>query len=122
MAETIEAALTRLRRDGFEHFLSLGRFEQLCRDEGQRWRADGRRSGVAARGGTKAGSASSRTRTRTGTSRLAGFTAWSGDPILIGQIQLVDVPNTSKAKRILETKKDEVINLANTNPALSWCC
>lgn len=43
-----------------------------------------------------------------------GFTAWSSEPILIGQIQLVDVPNPSKARRILETRKDEVINLANS--------
>ena len=38
MAGTIDAALTRLRRDGFGHFLSLQRFEQLSREEGQRWR------------------------------------------------------------------------------------
>jgi hydroxymethylglutaryl-CoA reductase len=43
-----------------------------------------------------------------------GFTSWSDEPILIGQIQLVDVPNTSKARRILEQRKEEVINLANS--------
>jgi hydroxymethylglutaryl-CoA reductase len=43
-----------------------------------------------------------------------GFTSWSSEPILIGQIQLVDVPNTSKARRILESRKEEVINLANS--------
>ena len=43
-----------------------------------------------------------------------GFTSWSDEPILIGQIQLVDVPNTNKARRILEQRKDEVINLANS--------
>lgn len=38
MAGTIDAALTRLRRDGFGHLLSLERFEQLCHDQGQLWR------------------------------------------------------------------------------------
>ncbi|MGD8439838.1 MAG: hydroxymethylglutaryl-CoA reductase, degradative, partial [Holophagae bacterium] len=49
------------------------------------------------------------------TARTAGgYTTSSSEPILIGQIQLVDVPNTSKARQILEQKKDEVINLANS--------
>ena len=43
-----------------------------------------------------------------------GFTTSSSDPILIGQIQLVDVPHTSKARQLLEQRKDEVINLANS--------
>ena len=48
------------------------------------------------------------------TARTAGgFTASSSDPILIGQIQLVDVPHATRARRILEQRKDEVINLAN---------
>ncbi len=48
------------------------------------------------------------------TARLSGgFTTSSSDPILIGQIQLVDVPHPTKARQILERRKDEVINLAN---------
>jgi len=43
-----------------------------------------------------------------------GFTTSSSDPILIGQIQLVDVPHTSKARQLLEQRKEEVINLANS--------
>ena len=49
------------------------------------------------------------------TARAAGgFTTTSDEPILIGQIQLVDVPNTTKARQIVERKKDEVLNLANS--------
>jgi hydroxymethylglutaryl-CoA reductase len=49
------------------------------------------------------------------TARAAGgFTTSSTDPILIGQIQLVDVPHPSKARQVLERRKDEVINLANS--------
>ena len=49
------------------------------------------------------------------TARSAGgFTTSSNEPILIGQIQLVDVPKTSKARQILERRKDEVLNLANS--------
>ena len=48
------------------------------------------------------------------TARLSGgFTASSSAPILIGQIQLVDVPHPVKARQILESRKEEVINLAN---------
>ena len=38
----------------------------------------------------------------------------SSDPILIGQIQLVDVPHPSKARQLLEQRKEEVLNLANS--------
>ena len=49
------------------------------------------------------------------TARTAGgFVASSSDPILIGQIQLVDVPHPSKARQLLERRKDEVLNLANS--------
>jgi hydroxymethylglutaryl-CoA reductase len=49
------------------------------------------------------------------TARAAGgFTASSSDPILIGQIQLVDVPHPAKARQLLEQRKDEVLNLANS--------
>ncbi len=43
-----------------------------------------------------------------------GYSTSSDEPILIGQIQLVDVPNPSKARQILERRKDEVLNLANS--------
>ncbi len=43
-----------------------------------------------------------------------GFTASSSEPILIGQIQLVDVPHPTKARQLLEQRKDEVLNLANS--------
>ena len=49
------------------------------------------------------------------TARAAGgFTTSSSDPILIGQIQLVDVPHPAKARQLLEQRKEEVLNLANS--------
>jgi hydroxymethylglutaryl-CoA reductase len=49
------------------------------------------------------------------TARITGgFTTSSSEPILIGQIQLVDVPHTSRARQLLEQRKDEVLNLANS--------
>ena len=49
------------------------------------------------------------------TARSAGgFTASSSEPILIGQIQLVDVPHPAKARQLLEQRKEEVLNLANS--------
>ena len=49
------------------------------------------------------------------TARLAGgFVATSGEPILIGQIQLVDVPHTAKARQVLERRKEDILNLANS--------
>ncbi len=49
------------------------------------------------------------------TARAAGgFRTSSDDPILIGQIQLVDIPNASKARQTLERRKDDVLNLANS--------
>lgn len=43
-----------------------------------------------------------------------GFLAESSEPILIGQIQVVDVPHLSKAKTALLQNKAELINLANS--------
>ncbi len=43
-----------------------------------------------------------------------GFTSRSTEPILIGQIQIVDVENTSKAKNVILQNKEEIINLANS--------
>lgn len=49
------------------------------------------------------------------TARTAGgFTATSDDPILIGQIQLVDVPHAARARQVLESRKEEILNLANS--------
>jgi hydroxymethylglutaryl-CoA reductase len=49
------------------------------------------------------------------TARAAGgFNTSSTDPILIGQIQLVDVPHPIKARQLLEQRKEEVLNLANS--------
>jgi hydroxymethylglutaryl-CoA reductase len=43
-----------------------------------------------------------------------GFRAEATDPILIGQIQVVDLPDMAKAKRRLRDRKQEVLNLANS--------
>jgi hydroxymethylglutaryl-CoA reductase len=49
------------------------------------------------------------------TARTAGgFETSSTEPILIGQIQLVDVPHPTKARQQLERRKEEVLNLANS--------
>jgi len=43
-----------------------------------------------------------------------GFTTESTDPILIGQVQVVDVASSAKARAALLQKKDEILNLANS--------
>jgi hydroxymethylglutaryl-CoA reductase len=43
-----------------------------------------------------------------------GFKTESTDPVLIGQIQIVDIPHTAKARAALMQRKDEIINLANS--------
>ncbi|WP_428099073.1 hydroxymethylglutaryl-CoA reductase, degradative [Candidatus Rariloculus sp.] len=43
-----------------------------------------------------------------------GFRATSTDPILIGQIQIVDLPEIEAAKRAISERKYEIINLANS--------
>ena len=43
-----------------------------------------------------------------------GFETRSTEAILIGQIQMVDVPHPSKARAALLQRRDEVINLANS--------
>jgi hydroxymethylglutaryl-CoA reductase len=43
-----------------------------------------------------------------------GFKAESTDPILIGQIQVVNLNDIAKAKRALRDRKQEIINLANS--------
>ncbi len=43
-----------------------------------------------------------------------GFTASSTDPIMIGQIQLLNVPNLSKAKNAIESAKKEILEFCNS--------
>jgi hydroxymethylglutaryl-CoA reductase len=43
-----------------------------------------------------------------------GFTTESSEPILIGQIQIVDVQHPAKARQALLQNKDEIISLANS--------
>lgn len=45
--------------------------------------------------------------------KAGGFTAESDDPILIGQIQLVDVRHPSRVRQTILGKKEEILNLAN---------
>jgi len=42
-----------------------------------------------------------------------GFEASSTEPVMIGQIQLVDVEDVTKAKEELQSKKEEILELAN---------
>jgi hydroxymethylglutaryl-CoA reductase len=43
-----------------------------------------------------------------------GFRAEATDPILIGQIQVVNLPDMERAKQALRDRKQELINLANS--------
>ena len=43
-----------------------------------------------------------------------GFATRSTDPILIGQIQVVEIPNLSRAVADIETRKQEILDLANS--------
>ena len=43
-----------------------------------------------------------------------GFKAESGDPILIGQIQVVNINNLEKARSEIMSGKEEILNLANS--------
>ncbi len=43
-----------------------------------------------------------------------GFKATATEPVLIGQIQVVDVENPSKAKNVILQNKEEILNLANS--------
>ncbi|NIS38546.1 hydroxymethylglutaryl-CoA reductase, partial [Candidatus Saccharibacteria bacterium] len=44
-----------------------------------------------------------------------GFISESTDPLLIGQIQVVDVEHTSKAQHAILQNKEEILNLANSH-------
>ena len=43
-----------------------------------------------------------------------GFKAESGDPILMGQIQVVNINNLEKARSEIMSRKEEILNLANS--------
>ena len=43
-----------------------------------------------------------------------GFDARAGEPVLIGQIQVLDLPNIQAAKARLTQRKHEILNLANS--------
>lgn len=45
--------------------------------------------------------------------KAGGFSAESDDPVLIGQIQLIDVEQPSQVKQTITDNKKEVLNLAN---------
>ncbi|MHB8424496.1 MAG: hydroxymethylglutaryl-CoA reductase, degradative [Gammaproteobacteria bacterium] len=46
--------------------------------------------------------------------RAGGFRTRSTESILIGQVQIMDVPHPAKAQAALLQKKDEILNLANS--------
>lgn len=46
--------------------------------------------------------------------RAGGFRTRSTESLLIGQVQVVDVPHPAKAQAALLQKKDEILNLANS--------
>jgi hydroxymethylglutaryl-CoA reductase len=46
--------------------------------------------------------------------KSGGFISSSTEPILIGQIQIVNIDNPSKAKTLILQNKEEIINLANS--------
>ena len=46
--------------------------------------------------------------------RYGGFQTEASDPILIGQIQIVNVPDIEVAKRALRERRREIVSLANS--------
>ena len=46
--------------------------------------------------------------------RAGGFTATSSEAILIGQVQVMDVPHPAKARNLLLQHKSQILNLANS--------
>ena len=48
-----------------------------------------------------------------GARKMGGITASSDEPVMIGQIQLVNLKNPFKAKDDILNKKDEIVKLAN---------
>lgn len=47
-----------------------------------------------------------------------GFTAETDDPVMIGQIQIVDVPDMDKAKKAIEEEKNDIIDLARKQDSM----
>ncbi len=47
-----------------------------------------------------------------------GFETWSSDPVMIGQVQITDIPDMRNAIEILEGKKGDLIKLANSKDPL----
>ena len=43
-----------------------------------------------------------------------GIRAWSSDPIMIGQIQVVDVPDMGRAERAIQEAKPKLLEIANS--------
>ena len=43
-----------------------------------------------------------------------GYTAYATDPILVGQIQVVNIQNIEQARNNLLNRKEEILNLANS--------
>lgn len=46
--------------------------------------------------------------------QAGGFAAASTDPVLIGQIQIIDLPDVDAAKRSLNARRTEILSLANS--------
>ena len=46
-----------------------------------------------------------------------GFTTTSTDPILIGQIQVIEVPDITRGKAAIIERKQEILDLANSFPS-----
>ena len=48
-----------------------------------------------------------------GSRKTGGISATSDDPVMIGQIQLVNLKDPFETKELILKKKEEIINLAN---------
>ena len=47
-----------------------------------------------------------------------GFSTSSTDPVMIAQVQLIDVPDAEKAERAILAAKDQILGAADTSPTL----
>ena len=45
--------------------------------------------------------------------QAGGFTAESDPPVMIGQVQIVDIPDMEKAKQEIQRRKEEIIDICN---------
>ena len=48
-----------------------------------------------------------------------GFSTGSTDPVMIAQIQLLDVVDSAKARGMILASQEEILNCADTSPSLS---